>query len=78
MTADLGYGMTLVALGLAVYGGVAAGVGARTGRLALVESAQHAALGVFVLVHLVAFALVYLYFVMKRTRLLAREMEAVS
>ncbi len=50
MTADLGYGMTLVALGLAVYGGVAAGVGARTGRLALIESAQHAALGVFVLV----------------------------
>ena len=50
MTADLGYGMTLVALGLAVYGGLAAGVGARTGRLALVESAQHAALGVFVLV----------------------------
>src|SRR5947199_4750305 len=50
MTADLGYGMTLVALGLAVYGGVAAGVGARTGRLALVESAQHAALAVFVLV----------------------------
>src|SRR5438477_6385868 len=42
--------MTLVALGLAVYGGVAAGVGARTGRLALVESAQHAALAVFVLV----------------------------
>src|SRR5512132_2810987 len=42
--------MTLVALGLAVYGGVAAGVGARTGRLALVESAQHAAVGVFVLV----------------------------
>jgi len=50
VTADLGYGMTLVALGLAVYGGVAAGVGAKTGRLALVESAQHAALGVFVLV----------------------------
>ena len=50
MTAELGYGMTLVALGLAVYGGVAAGVGARTGRLALVESAQHAALGVFALV----------------------------
>src|SRR5207245_607863 len=36
--------MTLVALGLALYGGVAAGVGARTGRLALVESAQHGAL----------------------------------
>src|SRR2546427_204204 len=42
--------MPLVALGLALYGGVAAGVGARTGRLALVESAQHAALAVFVLV----------------------------
>src|SRR5438132_7974655 len=42
--------MTLVALGPALYGGVAAGVGARTGRLALVESAQHAALAVFVLV----------------------------
>ena len=42
--------MTLVALALAVYGGIAAGVGARSGRLALIESAQHAALGVFVLV----------------------------
>src|SRR5215475_7389254 len=42
--------MTIVALGLAVYGGISAGVGARTGRLALIESAQHAALGVFVLV----------------------------
>ncbi len=50
MTADLGYGMTLIALGLALYGGVVAGVGGRTGRLALIESAQHAALGVFVLV----------------------------
>jgi cytochrome c-type biogenesis protein CcmF len=50
VTADLGYGMTLVALGLAVYGGIAAGVGARSGRLALIESAQHAAVGVFVLV----------------------------
>jgi len=44
------YGLTLVALGLAVYGALAAGLGARTGRLALVESAQHAAVGVFVLV----------------------------
>ena len=50
MTPELGYAMTLIALGLAVYGGVAAGVGGRTGRLALIESAQHAALGVFVLV----------------------------
>jgi cytochrome c-type biogenesis protein CcmF len=50
MTADLGYGMTLVALALAIYGGAAAAVGARVGRPALVESAQHAALGVFVLI----------------------------
>jgi cytochrome c-type biogenesis protein CcmF len=50
VTADLGYGMTLVALGLALYGGIAAGVGARSGRTALIESAQHAAVGVFVLV----------------------------
>jgi cytochrome c-type biogenesis protein CcmF len=48
--ADVGYGMTVVALVLAVYGVVAAAAGARAGRPALVESAQHAALGVFVLV----------------------------
>jgi cytochrome c-type biogenesis protein CcmF len=50
MTADIGFGMTIVALVLALYGGVVAAVGARTGRAALVESAQHAALGVFTLV----------------------------
>jgi hypothetical protein len=50
MTADVGFGMTIVALVLALYGGVVAAVGARTGRAALVESAQHAALGVFTLV----------------------------
>ena len=50
MTTDLGYGMTLVALVLAIYGAAAATVGARAGRPALVESAQHAALGVFVLI----------------------------
>jgi cytochrome c-type biogenesis protein CcmF len=50
MTADVGFGMTVVALVLAAYGGVAAALGARTGRAALIESAQHAALGVFTLV----------------------------
>src|SRR4029450_6607916 len=50
MTADVGFGMTIVALVLALYGGVVAAVGARAGRAALVESAQHAALGVFTLV----------------------------
>jgi cytochrome c-type biogenesis protein CcmF len=48
--ADVGYGMTVVALVLAVYGVVAAAAGARAGRPALVESAQHATLGVFVLI----------------------------
>src|SRR3989442_3074635 len=42
--------MALVAVAPAVYGGAAAAVGARTGRPALVESAQHAALGVFALI----------------------------
>ena len=50
MTVDFGYGMTLVALVLAIYGAAAAAVGARAGRPALVESAQHAALGIFVLI----------------------------
>jgi cytochrome c-type biogenesis protein CcmF len=50
VTAEIGHGMTIVALVLALGGGVAAAVGARTGRPALVESAQHAALGVFALV----------------------------
>jgi cytochrome c-type biogenesis protein CcmF len=47
---ELGQGALLVALGLALWGAVAAPLGARGGRPALVESAQHAALGVFVLV----------------------------
>jgi cytochrome c-type biogenesis protein CcmF len=50
MIPELGYGATLVALGLAVYGAVAAAVGGRTGRTALVASAQRAAVGVAALV----------------------------
>ena len=50
MTPELGAGALIVALALAVYGSVAAAVGGRTGRVSLVESAQHAALGVFALV----------------------------
>jgi cytochrome c-type biogenesis protein CcmF len=46
---EVGTGTLLVALGLAVYGAVAAAVGGRRGQMALVESAQHAALAVFVL-----------------------------
>ncbi|OLE49294.1 MAG: hypothetical protein AUG01_05930 [Candidatus Rokubacteria bacterium 13_1_20CM_2_69_58] len=47
---ELGYGAAIVALGLALWGALAAALGARTGRPALLLSAQHAALGVFVLV----------------------------
>jgi len=50
MIPEIGHGALLVALGLALYGGVMSAVGGRRGRPALVESAQHAALGVFVLV----------------------------
>src|SRR5207247_1175719 len=47
---ELGYGAAIVALGLALWGAVAAALGERTGRPALLLSAQHAAVGVFVLV----------------------------
>jgi cytochrome c-type biogenesis protein CcmF len=47
---EIGGAAAMVALALAVWGAVAAAVGTRTGRPALVLSAQHAALGVFVLV----------------------------
>jgi len=47
---ELGAGALAVALALAIYGSAAAAVGGRTGRASLVESAQHAALGVFTLV----------------------------
>ena len=50
MIPELGSAAAIVALALALWGAVAAATGARTGRPALVLSAQHAALGVFVLV----------------------------
>ena len=61
MIPELGQGGLLVALGLAVYGGTAAFVGGRTGRTSLVESAQHAALGVFALVTAALLLLVYAF-----------------
>ena len=61
MIPEIGYGALLVALALAVYGSVAAAAGARTGRGALVESAQHAALGVFGLVTGCLLLLVYAF-----------------
>ena len=50
MIPELGYGAAIVALVLALWGAVTAALGARTGRPALLLSAQHAALAVFVLV----------------------------
>ena len=50
MIPELGYGAAIVALALALWGAVTAALGARTGRPALLLSAQHAAVGVFVLV----------------------------
>jgi cytochrome c-type biogenesis protein CcmF len=58
---EIGTGALLVALTLAVYGAVVAAVGGRRGRPALVESAQHAALGVFALLTAALVLLVYAF-----------------
>jgi cytochrome c-type biogenesis protein CcmF len=58
---EIGYGALIVALALTLYGSVAAAAGARTGRGALVESAQHAAVGVFALVTGCLLLLVYAF-----------------
>jgi cytochrome c-type biogenesis protein CcmF len=49
MIPELGHGALVVGVVLSVYGAGAAAVGASTGRAALVESAQHAAVAVFAL-----------------------------
>jgi cytochrome c-type biogenesis protein CcmF len=61
VTPELGEGILIVALALALYGCVAAATGARTGRSTLIESAQHAALGVFVLVSAALALLAYAF-----------------
>ncbi|MFZ1060955.1 MAG: heme lyase CcmF/NrfE family subunit [Candidatus Rokuibacteriota bacterium] len=61
MTPEIGYALTAVALGLALYGSVTAAAGARTGRPALIQSSQHAALGVFVLIAAAMLLLVYAF-----------------
>jgi len=58
---ELGYAATVAALALALYGSVAAAVGARTGRPALIESSQRAAFGVWVLVACCMLLLVYAF-----------------
>jgi cytochrome c-type biogenesis protein CcmF len=61
MIPEIGTGALLVALTLALYGAVVAAIGARQRRPALVESAQHAALGVFVLLTGALLLLIYAF-----------------
>ncbi|MGH7263047.1 MAG: heme lyase CcmF/NrfE family subunit, partial [Candidatus Rokuibacteriota bacterium] len=61
MIPEIGYAMTAVALGLALFGAGAAAIGARRGNLALIQSSQHAALGTFVLITLAMLLLVYAF-----------------
>src|SRR5437879_10351797 len=61
MIPELGQGMLLVALGLALAGAILSAAGGRTGRPAFVESAQHAALGVFALITCSFALLVYAF-----------------
>jgi cytochrome c-type biogenesis protein CcmF len=61
VTPEIGAGAVMVALLLALYGSVAAAAGARTGRTSLVLSAQHAALGVFLLVTAALGMLIYAF-----------------
>jgi cytochrome c-type biogenesis protein CcmF len=61
MIPELGGGALAVSAVLAAYGSVAAGAGARTGRPALIESAQYAALAVFALITAALLLLAYAF-----------------
>jgi len=61
VTPEVGYGAVVVAALLALYGAGAAAVSGRAGRTALLESAQHAALGVFGLITFALLLLVYAF-----------------
>ena len=61
MTPEVGTGLLYVALALALYGGVVAAAGGRTGRVSFVESAQHAAVAVFVLLTAALLLLVHAF-----------------
>src|ERR1700675_928524 len=58
---ELGYALTVAALGLAVYGCCVSAVGAASGRLALRRSSERAAIGVFVLTTCCILLLVYAF-----------------
>src|SRR5215471_21082131 len=61
MIPEIGYAATVAGLVLALYGSVAAAVGAQTGRPALVQSSQRAAIGICVLVTCCMLLLVYAF-----------------
>jgi len=61
MIPEIGYAATVAALVLALYGSIAAAVGAHTGRPALVQSSQRAAIGIWVLVTCCMLLLVYAF-----------------
>src|SRR5262249_53444462 len=61
MIPEIGYAATVAALVLALYGSIAAAVGAYTGRPALVQSSQRAAIGIWVLVTCCMLLLVYAF-----------------
>ena len=61
MIPELGHGAVLVGAVVALYGAAAAAAGGRSGRTALLASAQYAALAVFVLVSAVMLLLVYAF-----------------
>ena len=61
MIPELGHGAVLVGAVVALYGAAAAAAGGRSGRTALLASAQYAALAVFVLVSAVLLLLVYAF-----------------
>ena len=61
MIPEIGYGSLIAAFALALLGAGTAGIGARSGRAAMVQSAQHAAIGVFVLVTFAFGLLVYAF-----------------
>jgi cytochrome c-type biogenesis protein CcmF len=61
MIPEIGHATLLVCLALTLYGSAAAAIGAQTGRPSLIESAQHAALGVFALITSALLLLVYAF-----------------
>jgi cytochrome c-type biogenesis protein CcmF len=61
VTPEIGHAAAIAALALALYGAIAAAAGARSGRPALVQSSQRAAVGIFILVTACMLLMVYAF-----------------